>query len=68
MSATTCGLDDKAKSTLVARAALVGAVLHITEDDRGRPLFVVSKWALTRSMGTVDEVEAWLRRAGGPDA
>jgi len=62
------GLDPKTIATLKARAALVGVVLHAIEDDRGAPLFVASKWAMTRQMTSIAEVESFLRGIGGPNA
>ena len=60
--------DPKVEATLKARAALVGVVLHVIDDDRGSPLFVASKWAMTRQMTSVAEVEFFLRGIGGPNA
>ena len=70
MSATAEALliDPKLAATLKARCALVGVVLHVIEDDRGSPLFVASKWSLTRQMSSVVEVECFLRGIGGPNA
>ena len=48
--------------------ALVGVVLHCIDDDRGEPLFVASKWSLTRELGSIAEVDAFLRGIGGADA
>lgn len=59
-------LDPKVVATLKARAALCGVVLHVSEDDHGAPLFIASKWAMTRQMSTVAEAEAFLHRIGGP--
>ena len=61
-------LEPKLVATLKARACLAGVVLHVTEDDRGAPLFVASKWAMTRQLSSVAEVEDFLRRIGGPSA
>jgi hypothetical protein len=59
-------LDPKVTSGLVARACLIGVVLHVLEDDAGQPLFVASKWAMTKQMHSVDEVLTFLRKAGAP--
>ena len=64
----TAMLDEKTRSSLVARAALVGVVLVVTEDDRGRPNFIASRWSLTKQMSTPEEVDRFLRRIGGEDA
>ena len=47
-------------ATVQARAALAGIVLAATEDDHGRPLFVASRWAMTKAFCSLDEVEAWM--------
>ena len=58
-------LDPKKLATLTAEFALKGVTLHVIEDDRGAPLFVASRWSLTRQMNSVAEVEDFLRRIGG---
>lgn len=58
-------VDPKKLSTLTAKACLCGVVLHCIEDDYGAPLFVASKWSLTRQMSSLEEVSAWLDRIGG---
>lgn len=60
----TAVLDPKITATLQARCALLGVVLSIIDDDRGRPLFVASRWGLTRQLHSVEEVERFLARAG----
>lgn len=59
-------IDPKTRATLTARAALAGVVLHFLDDDHGAVLIVASKWAMTRQMHAVAEVEEFLRRLGGP--
>ena len=61
-------LDPKTRATLQARAALLGAVLSIIERDGGGEVFVVSRGALCTQLDTPDQVDAWLKRAGGPKA
>ncbi len=58
-------IDRKVIATLRARAALAGLTLLVVDDDRGKPLFVISRGALTKQLGTLDEVEAFLERARG---
>lgn len=58
--------DAKAFATLQARAALAGVVLHRTTRDDGRPAYIVTRWALTRELGSLDEVGQWLDRVAGP--
>ena len=52
----------KTIQTIRARCAPAGVTLHLTEDDFGKPLFIVSRWAMTRSFSSVEAVEAWLAR------
>jgi hypothetical protein len=52
----------KALCTIRARCALAGIALHVTTDDRGHPMFVASRWALTRTFESLAEVETWLCR------
>lgn len=60
-------VDAKTRATLVAQAALKGVQLIIADDDAGRPLFIASRWSLTRQMHTPAEVVEFLARmpAGG---
>ena len=59
------GRDGKRLATLTARAAPVGIVLHSIDGDDGRPLYIASRWALTRSFSDLGEVDAWLTRVTG---
>lgn len=52
--------------TAQAAALLAGFVATLTEGDDGRPMLVVSRWALTRSFTDLDEIQAWLARVGQP--
>jgi hypothetical protein len=45
---------NKRASTLAAEAARVGAELRILDDDRGAPLLILSRGAMTRSFGAHD--------------
>jgi len=56
----------KTWATLRARLALAGFSADLIEDDRGRPEFVVSRWCLTRSFQTLDQVAEFADRAGAP--
>lgn len=58
-------LDPKVVATLKAQAALCGVVLYHLDGDNGGALFVASKWAMTKQMGSVAEVEDFLQRIGG---
>lgn len=69
MSATADQLRDalaKREATLTARACLIGAVVTPVKDDRGGPAWIISRWALTRELSTLDELDALLTRMGAP--
>ena len=36
-----------------------------TSDDAGRPVYLVTHWALTKELRTLDNAETWLTRATG---
>lgn len=52
----------KALRTLQARAALLGAVVEASDDDRGRPVYVVSCGALCERFDSMGAVEERLHR------
>lgn len=56
---------DKDFATLQAYAALNSVVLHKLDDDRGQTIYIVSRWAMTREMRTLEEVATWLDRVTG---
>lgn len=60
--------QSKALDTLRARCALAGVALHVTTDDGGKPLFVVSRWSLTRSISSIEKLVAWVDRVTGAAA
>lgn len=47
---------------LQAECLIAGFPATLTDGDDGRPLLVVSRWALTRAFSTVAEAEGWLSR------
>lgn len=51
---------DKRLATLTARAALAGVTLTTTDDDSGQRVYIVSRWALTRALPSLDAMEQWL--------
>lgn len=51
--------------TLRARCALLGIVLTVTDDDHGRPLYVATRWAMTKAFSSLDDVAGWLDSIGG---
>ena len=56
---------EKSLATLRARACLAGVTLHAIEDDRGQAVCVVSRWALTRQLDSLDAVARWLDTVAG---
>lgn len=64
MTAAMLELDSKRLATTKARCALWGAVMSVIEGDDGRPMILITRWALTRSFSDLDEVEQWLDRVG----
>lgn len=52
--------DRKTLATLRARAALAGVTLYAIENDHGKTVYIVSKWALTRQLDSLDAAENWL--------
>ena len=51
---------DKRLATLTARAALAGVVLTATTDDHDNTVYVTTRWALTKTMPSLNAVEQWL--------
>lgn len=60
--------NEKRLATLKARACLAGVRLYEIEGDNGRPLYVATRWALTRSFEDLDAVSRWLDTVGAPAA
>ncbi|MGC3986244.1 MAG: hypothetical protein QM777_16875 [Pseudorhodoferax sp.] len=52
--------DRKRRDTATARAILAGALLAITDDDHGRPLFVLTYGATTHRADSLDQLESLL--------
>ena len=59
---------NKELETLSARCALAGVALHVTEDDSSQPVYVVSRWNLSRTFSSAQEVGKWLDRVVGVPA
>jgi hypothetical protein len=51
--------------TLRAEAALAGVTLVASTDDRDLPIYIASRWALTRTFLTLAEVAHWLAMVTG---
>lgn len=52
----------KRLANLKAQAALSGVSLVESTDDRGRTVYMASRWAHTKQLDSLDEVETWLMR------
>lgn len=51
--------------TLRARCALAGVTLHSGRDNLGDAVFVVSRWNVSRTFSTLQQVEIWLEMVTG---
>ena len=58
-------IERKRFNTLQAAAALSGITLHQLEDDHGAPIYIATRWAMTKQLSTLDEVALWLERVTG---
>lgn len=54
--------------TAQARVSLAGYQAELLDGDDGRPMLIVSRWALTRSFRDIDEANAWIARVVGQPA
>jgi hypothetical protein len=61
----TLGENEKRISTAAARAALLGGSLVHSLDDRGRPVYILTRWAYTREFQDLGAVERVLDVMGG---
>ncbi|MDM0013441.1 hypothetical protein QTH87_13445 [Variovorax sp. J22P168] len=57
-------VDLKWESALCARAALRGIAVHRSTTDRGQPCWIASRWNLTKALGSLAELSAWVDRVG----
>lgn len=57
--------ETKRFATAQALAALHGVTLHQLEGDTGRPIYIATRWAKTKQLDTLTEVEEWLGRVTG---
>lgn len=60
--------ESKLFSTLQARAAIAGIVLHRIDGDFGRLEYIATKWALTKAFDNLVEVGLWLDRVTSQEA
>lgn len=51
--------------TAQAKCTLAGHHASLIEDDAGRPMLIVSRWAMCKAFTSVAEVEAWLGQVTG---
>lgn len=58
-------IRQKREATLMAVAALKGITITPIEDDRGRRIYIASRWSLTRQCDTLDDLTDWLERVTG---
>ncbi|OWQ83591.1 hypothetical protein CDN99_26025 [Roseateles aquatilis] len=58
----------KAFATLQASAALRGFRLDRVEADAAGEAYVITRWALTKQLQTLDDVRAFLAQIGGTHA
>lgn len=52
--------DSKRFTTLRARAAIAGIVLHTIENDHGDTVYIFTKWATTKEINSLCMAEKWL--------
>ena len=62
---TNAAAQAKRFATAQARGALAGVILTRLEGDDGRPLFIASRWALTKNFDNINLVDVWLTRVTG---
>lgn len=55
-----CNEYQKRLASLWARDALSGISLYAIDDDHGKTAYIVSRWALTRQLDSLDATDAWL--------
>ncbi len=54
----------KDEASVIAPAALAGIAVTPLEDDRGRRVYIVSRWSLTKQCAGLAEVRELLARMG----
>lgn len=62
---TTPAVDRKAWATVQAELVLGGWHAALIDGDDGRPLLVVSRWAMTRSFDDLTEAQRWANQVLG---
>jgi hypothetical protein len=50
---------------LRARCALAGVTLHSGTDNLGNAVFMVSRWNMSRTFATLEQVKNWLEMVTG---
>ena len=59
--------NSKRFSGLQAELALRGYSVVQIEGDDGRPRYVVTRWALTKELSSLDDLTGFVQRIGGGD-
>jgi len=57
--------DLKRFTTLRARAALSGVMLHCLDGDLGTQAYIATRWAMAKQLDDLNDVETWLDRVTG---
>jgi hypothetical protein len=52
--------ERKARDTRAALCALAEATFNVSDDDRGRPVFVINQGSRTYRFRSLEEVDGWL--------
>jgi hypothetical protein len=58
-------VSQKAFASLQAHAALHGITVLESTDDRGRVVYIATRWALTKELPTLAALHAWLEQVTG---
>lgn len=64
-AAVPAAIGEKEFRTQQARAACAGVLLHQLEGDFGTPIYIATRWALTKQFDHLSEVGVWLDRVIG---
>jgi hypothetical protein len=54
----------KDEANIIAPAALAGVAVTPIDDDRGRRVYIVSRWSMAKQCDTLDDVRELLGRMG----
>lgn len=62
---TALRIRQKLESKWFAVAAMAGITVVPIEADNGKRVYVVSRWALTKQIDSLDDLASWLERTTG---